>query len=120
MRKEILVGIIFLLIVINLYLLFNLYKLQTQINLLKEKQSNVIQPINRKTLEFLDLFVKKVLKADKEVDFETRLLLENKVRELQDKEILDTWNKFVNSKNETEAQNNVKDLLEILIEKSLK
>jgi len=108
------------LIVINFGLIFYIYKLQSQINFLKEKQSSVAQPINRKTLEFLDLFVKKVLKADKEIDFETRLLLENKVRELNDKEILDTWNKFVNSKNEAEAQNNVKDLLEILIEKSLK
>jgi hypothetical protein len=45
------------------------------------------------------------------------LKLENAVREIQDKEILDQWIKFTESKTEDEAQKNVKDLLEILVNK---
>lgn len=119
MKKEILLGIIILLVATNFFLIFNIYKLENQINKLKIEQSKLPQPINRLSLEFLDLFIKKVLKAKEEIDFETKILLENKIRELNDKKILDVWNKFINSKNETEAQNNVKDLLEIIVEKSL-
>lgn len=74
---------------------------------------------SRKAIEFLHLFITKVLKAEKEIDFETKLELENRIRELQDREILDLWNKFINSKTEIEAQTNVKDLMEALTKKSL-
>jgi hypothetical protein len=72
---------------------------------------------NQQTLNFLEIFIKKVLKSDKEVDFETRLKLENAVRDLKDDKILAQWQSFVNSKDELEAQNNVKDLLELLVVK---
>jgi hypothetical protein len=72
---------------------------------------------NERIINFLKLFITKVLKAEGEVDFETRLKLENAVREIQDKEILDQWTKFTESKTEEEAQRNVKDLLEILVNK---
>lgn len=72
---------------------------------------------NENVLTFTKLFIEKVLKAEKEVDFESRLKLENAVRELRDEEILDQWQKFVNSKNESEAQREVKNLLEMLVNK---
>lgn len=75
------------------------------------------QRYNTMTLNFMKMFIKKVIKSDKEVDFETRLKLENAVRELNDPTILAQWQKFVNSQAEAEAQKNVKDLLEILIDK---
>lgn len=71
--------------------------------------------LNIQTLEFTRLFVGKVLRTDGEVDFETRLDLENKVRALGNKEILDSWQKFLNSQTEAEAQENVKDLLTVLL-----
>jgi len=46
------------------------------------------QNINVKVLEFAKLFIKEVLEAKTEVSFETRLKLENAVRNLNDEEIL--------------------------------
>lgn len=113
--------IIFVLIVMNVFYLYHTNKLTKEINKLRTEQNRqtITLPLNQRTLEFLSLFIKKILKAEKEVDFDTRLMLENKVRELNDKEILEAWNKFVNSKSEDEAQKNVKDLLDILVDKSL-
>ncbi len=113
--------IIFVLIVMNVFYLYHTNKLTKEINKLRTEQNRqtITLPLNQRTLEFLSLFIKKVLKAEREVDFDTRLMLENKVRELNDKEILEAWNKFVNSKSEDEAQKNVKDLLDILVDKSL-
>ncbi|MBU4332178.1 hypothetical protein KKD19_05955 [Patescibacteria group bacterium] len=59
-----------------------------------------------------------MLKAETEIDFETRLNLENAVRNLDDEEILSQWNKFVNSGNEIQAQVEVKNLLEALVHKT--
>ncbi|MEK7194876.1 MAG: hypothetical protein AAB561_00415 [Patescibacteria group bacterium] len=85
----------------------------------KKESASVLQThdVDEKTLEFAKLFISGVLKADKEVDFETRLKLENMVRNLGDKEILAQWQKFVESKTELEAQSNVKDLLEVVVSK---
>ena len=73
--------------------------------------------LNNKVIDFASMFIKKVLQAVKEVDFETRLSLENAVRDLKDEEIMSEWQNFVGSKTEAEAQNSVKKLLEILITK---
>ncbi len=79
------------------------------------------QQYRSKYMDFLKMFIKLVIKSDKEVDFETRLKLENAVRglneEYNDPEILAQWQKFVNSGNETEAQVNVKELLGMLVDK---
>ncbi len=75
------------------------------------------QKTNEKVLEFAKLFIEKVLKAKTEVDFETRLKLENAVRNLDDEEILVQWQKFTESKIEAEAQEEVKNLLEMLVNK---
>lgn len=85
----------------------------------KKESASVMETktIDEKTLEFAKLFISGVLKADQEVDFETRLKLENMVRNLGDKEILAQWQKFVESKTEAEAQSNVKDLLEVVVSK---
>lgn len=75
------------------------------------------QNTNDRVLEFTTLFIDKVLEAETEVDFETRLKLENAVRDLKDNEILVQWQKFIESNTEDEAQKEVKNLLEILIGK---
>ena len=73
--------------------------------------------MNSKIIDFEGLFIEKVLKADKEVSFDDRLQLENTVRALNDQEILEAWNAFVNSKNQDEAQTAVKNLLSLLVKK---
>lgn len=110
-----------LLILVVFLIASNVYFVKSYFSL-KEKSKEIKCPeesikFNKKALDFLKLFIKKVLKAEKEVDFETRLKLENSVREIEDKEVLETWQRFVESQTEEEAQRNVKDLLEILAEK---
>lgn len=68
-------------------------------------------------MEFAKFFIEKFLKAETGVDFETRLKLENAVRDLKDEEILAQWQKFAESKTEIDAQAEVKNLLEMLIDK---
>jgi len=75
------------------------------------------QKTNEKVLDFTQLFIEKVLKAETEISFETRLKLENAVRNLDDEEILSQWQKFTESKSEVEAQKQVKNLLEMLVGK---
>ena len=107
--------IILILIVGNVFLGINYFSLQKE---LRQTQAVLeTQKTNDKVLEFTKLFIEKVLKADTEVNFETRLKLENAVRNLEDEEILAQWSKFVESKVEAEAQEEVKNLLEILVSK---
>lgn len=68
-------------------------------------------------IAFGEQFVEKVLKAEKEVDFDTRLKLENDVRELEDNDLKAQWDKFTASKTEQEAQQEVKNLLSLLFKK---
>lgn len=73
---------------------------------------------NQKNLDFALLFIDKVLQANNEIDFDTRLTLENSVRSLDDKEILVQWQKFTSAQDEKDAQDQVKNLLRLLIEKT--
>ena len=75
------------------------------------------QTTNEKVLEFSKLFIKEVLKAETEVNFDTRLKLETAVRNLGDEEISNQWQKFTESKTEVQAQEEVKNLLEMLMNK---
>ena len=81
------------------------------------KEALKVRQINENILDFAKIFINQVLRAEKEIDFETRLKLEYAVRDLGDKEILKQWDNFVNSKTESEAQNQVKNLLELLVNK---
>jgi len=81
------------------------------------KTTQVKVELNQKVLNFTSLFIKEVLQAEGEVDFETRLTLENAVRELKDEKIMSEWQNFVNSKTESSAQTSVKNLLGILVDK---
>ena len=75
------------------------------------------QRINERMLAFTQLFIEKVLKSEGEIDFETRLQLENAVRDIGDEEILAQWQRFTESTNEKEAQQEVKNLLSLLLRK---
>jgi len=102
--------IILVLLLGNIFFGFKYYSIQKENKLILENQK-----INDKVLVFSKLFVEKVLKTEKEVDFQTRLELENAVRDLNNQNILVQWQKFVESKTEDGAQIEVKNLLEMLI-----
>lgn len=111
------IALFFILVSIAGNILLGLQYFRINQELIKMKSALQAEKMNRKVLEFLRLFIQKVLKAETEVDFETRLKLENAVRDLNDEQILDQWKRFTESKTELEAQTEVKDLLEILVEK---
>lgn len=104
-----------LLLVSNFCFATNYFKAKKVAQL--EAQNAAKIAFNVKVVGFAKLFTTKVLSADKEIDFETRLQLENSVRATGDQEILEQWNKFTNSASEQEGQANVKKLLEILLNK---
>ena len=98
-----------------LTILFGVMYFNTQKELIKTKTYLQTENINAKTLAFTKLFITKVLKANQEIDFDTRLGLENSVRDLGNNQILVQWQKFTDSKTEAQAQIEVKNLLEVLV-----
>jgi len=72
---------------------------------------------NDKILTFTKLFVKDVLKADGEVPLSQVLILESAARDINSKPIYDEWQKFVKAKSQLEAQIEVKNLLEMLVDR---
>ena len=114
-KKIVLMLLIVLLTLGCLYLGFLLYNARQTIIQLKEQQMSV--QTNKRVVTFMRMFARDVLNVDHEVDFETRLALENTVRSIGDPDILKQWNAFVNSETESQAQEEVKKLLGILVEK---
>jgi len=107
--------IILILLAGNIFLGVKYFSVQKE---LRQTQTALqTQTTNEKVLEFSKLFIKEVLKAETEVNFDTRLKLETAVRNLGDEEILNQWQKFVDSKTEAGAQTEVKNLLELLLNK---
>ena len=114
--------VVIFLVMFGTSVLFGLLYFQTAKELEGTKIALSTQRYNAKYLDFLKMFIKLVIKSDREVDFDTRLKLENSIREISaeynDAEILLQWQKFVASTNESEAQKNVKDLLAMLVDKT--
>lgn len=114
MNKQKVGAVIVILILIGSNVFFALKLSETQKELKKAKTDVEIMQAKLPVIEFNQLFVDRVLRAEGEVNFETRLELENKVRELDDAEILGKWKSFVDAKTQAEAQSQVKDLLGLL------
>lgn len=114
-QKVILTTVISILAAVNVFLGFSYFFAQKQQQTIRQQLSN--QQNNIRIVNFTKLFIDKVLKAEKEVSFEERLVLENAVRDLNDNEVLTQWEKFTASKTETNAQEEVKNLLELLVKK---
>src|SRR5438552_856291 len=84
-----------ILAITNLLTVYGLY-IQSS-NLLNAENIIGQQKTNTKVVVFTQALIDKVLKSKGPVDFDTRLALENMVRNLGDKAILDEWNIFANS-----------------------
>lgn len=109
-----LIILILILLAGDVFFAMKYFSQQKQLN---QTQTSSQEQINAKVLDFTRLFISQVLQAQTEVDFEARLQLENAVRGLDDAEILAQWKKFIESSTEQEAQNEVKNLLEMLVSK---
>ncbi len=114
-NRKIILIIILILLAGNVFLGMKYFAIQKELRLTQSKLET--QKTNEKVLDFTKFFIGEVLKAETTVDFETRLKLENAVRNLDDEDILIQWQKFVDSETEAKAQEEVKNLLEILISK---
>ncbi|MEK7673762.1 MAG: hypothetical protein AAB371_01010 [Patescibacteria group bacterium] len=114
-RQEVLIVIFILILIVgNIFFGGQYFSISNKMTAIK--RSAEIQKTNEKALNFGKLFIDTVLRSENEIGFETRLRLENAVRETGNKEILSAWQKFIDSKTEVEAQKSVKDLLEVLID----
>jgi hypothetical protein len=105
--------LILILSILFIFTLINNFSLRERIRALQNSKFQV----NQKILLFAEKFIDKVIKTDKEVSAEERLELENDLREINDIQITEAWERFVLSKDENEAQKNVKNLLAILLRK---
>jgi cell division protein FtsL len=114
-KQKIALITILVLLVSNIFFGYKYFALQRELETTKTTVET--QQINENVLGFIKLFIEEVLKAEAEVDFDTRLKLETAVRNLNDEEILSQWQKFTESKTEDDAQVEVKNLLEILVNK---
>ena len=87
-RRVSLSRVILLLVLIggNMFFGVQYFKARNESSVMNVAADN--QVLNKKMLAFANLFIEKVLKAKGEIDFETRLQLENAVRDLKDQDIL--------------------------------
>jgi hypothetical protein len=115
-RKESIPFLIILILSAAVLVLAGQYYIERQNLIISENTVKTFQ-YDQKVLNFTKLFITKVLKSDGEVSFDDRLQLENSVRDINDKTIFDQWQKFVNAKTALEAQIEVKNLLELLVNK---
>lgn len=115
MKKTIVSAIILALSVAVILLSLKLYYFGKEVVRLQKIEQS--RQVNAKILDFTKLFIDKVLASKTEVDFESRLKLENMIREINNAELFDQWNKFTASKEPETAQANVVLLLQMLIDK---
>lgn len=111
-KKALLIIFIFLFcisVAFNAYLAFEVAKFTEQYT--EREQDD-------KFLVFRDMFVKNVFLNSSEIDFDTRLEMENAVRSLDDQEILFQWQRFTKSTTPEEASLQAKKLLQLLIKRT--
>lgn len=73
------------------------------------------QALDTKVLTFTSMFVKTVLMASQDIDFDTRLELETAVRGLNNQDIFSQWQKFTKAVTKEDASIEAKLLLDLLI-----
>lgn len=109
--------IVIIIIVLLLFNIFFAYKYFTLNKYFYQLTSTSNGQINEDVFNFIKFFINNVLKVDKEVSLELRIKMENDIKKINDPEITQRWENFVNSQTEDEAQRNIRELLKVLIEK---
>ncbi len=113
---DITAGIIIVLLVMTSVFFYLRYD-QLAAELEDIRQNTEMASASGQMRDFTAMFIEKVLKAEGEIDFETRLNLESAVRALKDEQVLAAWQAFTSAPTEAAAQNAVKNLLGILVSK---
>jgi len=115
MQHKIMSLIIAALVLSNVFFAIKYLSLNGNASLIQNGNTQEVR--NENVSNFAKLFVIKVLKAEDEIDLEARVELENSVKATEDQEIIQKWKDFTESETDLEAQSNVKDLLELLVNK---
>jgi len=114
-KTQILVILFIVLLISNIIFAWLYVSSKVEIRSLQAKVES--QKVNISVLSFTQLFMEKVLHGSKEVSFDDRLQLENSVRDLNDKEIFDSWQTFTKAKDSTEVQYDFYALFQLLLKK---
>ncbi len=109
--KKILEILLVLLVISNIFLAYKFVQVRKTL-----VQTIENQKVNNSVLSFTQLFMNKVLLGTSEVSFEDRLLLENSVRDLNDKDIYSSWKAFTNAK-PGDVQTDFYNLFQLLLKK---
>ena len=110
---------IILIIVLSVSLIANLVLSLVIIDKInRDRQRDQAMQSALKALHFRNLFEQNVMMAEGEIDFETRLNLENALSDLNDPEILGLWKDFARSKTRQDASSIAKQLIDLLIERT--
>jgi len=115
MNKRFFIGLVSVLVIMNI--LTVVFYVGARNDVKKAELQLAERNQNIKVKNFMLVFIETVLIAPGEVSFENRLRLENDVRAIGDKELLQLWEKFVGSVDKAEAEVNLENLLAGLAKK---
>ena len=108
-------------IIITILLLSNLFLGVKYFNASKELKEatsiTVAQEERTKFTEFNKTFISEVLQSKTEVNYDTRLKLDEMVKDINNKELNAQWQKFTDSQTEKEAQEETVKLLGLVAER---
>ena len=115
-QKQIYLIIIIILLATNLFL--GVKYLNTNEEPKEAKTITASQTEKTKFTEFNKTFISEVLQAKGEVNYDTRLKLDEIVKDINDKELTNQWQKFTTSQTEKEAQEETVKLLGLVAERT--
>src|SRR5574344_2857259 len=95
-NSKITIPLVIILLLSNIFVSWFLFTYKIENNKLRIEIEN--QQKNNEIMSFTKLFISKVLNGTGEVSFEDRLQLENMTKNINDKDIIDSWQSFTKSK----------------------
>ena len=114
-KKQIYLIIIIILLASNLFLGVKYFNVSKELK--ETKNTVIIQQEKTKFTEFNKTFISEVLQTKSEVNYDTRLKLDEMVKDIDDKDLTAQWQKFTDSQTEKEAQEETVRLLGLVAER---
>ena len=114
-QKQIYLIIIVILLIGNIFLGARYFN--TNKELKKAITITAVAQEKTKFIEFNKTFISEVLQAKSEVSYDTRLKLDEMIKDINDQELTAQWQRFTDSQTEEEAQDETVKLLKLLAER---
>ena len=115
MKQKQIYLIIIILLSANLFLGVKYFN--TNQELKETKAITAAQEEKTKFTEFNKTFINEVLQTKTEVNYDTRLKLDEMIKDINDQELTAQWQRFTDSKTEQEAQDETVKLLGLVAER---